>query len=111
MRGKLEEIMKATIEERMINALNETNISDLFTEAGFEMYTDETCEEYSEENHPLMFNKNTDELFFLNYGSPNDGWVKIAEQQNPWTFICYLTAQDVDNGCDEYIENCINNDF
>ena len=103
--------MTTTIEERMINALNETSISDLFTEAGFDLYTDETCEEYSDELHPLMFNMDTDKLFFLGYGTPNDGWVKTAEQQNPWKHICYLSAQDVDNGSDDYIEKCINNDF
>lgn len=103
--------MKATIESRMLQALSTTSIYDLFVESGFELYTDETCAEYSDENHPLMFNLDTDELFFLGYGTKNDGWVKIAEQQNPWKHICYLTAQDVDNGCDDYIEKCINNDF
>ena len=103
--------MKATIKERMLQALNETSIYHLFAEAGFDMYSDETQGEYCQEKHPLMFNLDTDELFFLGYGTPNDGWVKIAEQQNPWRHICYLTAQDVDNDPDDYIEKCINNDF
>ena len=102
--------MKATtIEERMLKALNKTSIYNLFIESGFDMYSDETQGEYSDENHPLMFNTETDELFFLGYGTPNDGWVEIAEQQNPWRFICYLTSQDIENEPDDYIKNCINN--
>lgn len=41
----------------------------------------------------------------------NDGWVKIAEQKNPWMYICYITAESADNYPDEYIEECINNYF
>lgn len=97
--------------ERMIKVLSKTSIYDLWVDAGFDLYSDDTEQEYSDEEHPLMFDLDKNKFFFLNYGTPNDGWVKIAEQQNPWMYICYLTAESADNYPDEYIEECINNYF
>lgn len=100
-----------TLESKMIDILGKTSIYDLFVDAGFSIYSDQNEEEYSDDEHPLMFDIANNEFFFLKYGTSNDGWVKVAEQQNPWKHICYLTAENVDNYPDEYIEQCIINDF
>lgn len=99
------------IKDEMLKSLEQTDIYCLFVDAEFDQFEDWDKLEYSTDPHALMYDLNKKELFFLTYGTPDDGWVKIAEQQNPWRFICFINSANVNEGCDEYIKNCINELF
>ena len=49
-------------------------------------------------NYALMVNVETDNIFILNYAENGNGWAKIAESQNPWICIGYVSACDIQSG-------------
>lgn len=73
-------------------ALDENSIYSLFTE---KIGTPEDVEGENQNAYALMFNVETDELFFLDYATPENGWAKTAEQQNPWIHLGYVSATDI----------------
>lgn len=73
-------------------ALEENSIYHLFEK---KIGTPECVENEDQTAYALMFNVETDELFFLDYADPGNGWAKIAEGQNPWILLGYVSATDI----------------
>jgi hypothetical protein len=55
--------------------------------------------------YALMFHLDTNEIFILPYANPDNNWADIAEQQNPWIRIAYISAADVHFGNIDILEN------
>lgn len=86
-------IMKQETLDAAKKALAENSICALFTSAiGKEP---EDVEENDVISYALMFNVETDELFFLSYATPENSWAKTAEGQNPWILLGYVSATDI----------------
>lgn len=47
------------------------------------------------DNYALMFNVETDAIFFLPYAVNGNGWNKTAESQNPFITIGWVSASDI----------------
>lgn len=73
-------------------ALENKSLNSLFSEA---IGMPEDVENEDNNYYALMFNVETDELFFLSYATQDNNWAKIAESQNPWINIGYVSATDI----------------
>jgi hypothetical protein len=69
--------------------LENANLDSLFTEAIGE------APEENDNQKGLMFNVETNELFFLSYATPENSWARTSEQQNPWILLGYVTGNDI----------------
>lgn len=78
--------------EAVKTALSENSISSLFSE---KIGVPEDVENEDQSAYALMFNIETNELFFLHYATAENSWAKTAEQQNPWICIGYISATDI----------------
>ena len=52
-------------------------------------------EDDSGDSYALMYDIEKEELFILEYATPDSGWAKTAEQQNPWIHIGYVDAEEI----------------
>jgi hypothetical protein len=82
-------------------SVSEANLETLFTKAFGKrkaktmLYGNKKNEYCSDDTrYALMFNVETDELFFLNYATSENNWASVAESQNPW----YVSASDIMSG-------------
>ena len=99
--------MNTLLTQSIIQAIESTNFDTLFRRA---FDNSEFMIEGNEENgyqsdstrYAVMFNVETDELFFLNYATNDNGWANIAESQNPWVLVGYVSAIDVNDGMVEH---------
>jgi len=86
-------------------AVSNANLETLFTKA-FGKRKAKTMLYGNKKNHycsdetryALMFNVETDELFFLNDATTENNWASVAENQNPWVIAGYVSANDIMNG-------------
>lgn len=77
----------------VLAALEASNLDSLYASAIGEP---EEMEDYAAtDNYALMFNVETDAIFFLPYAKNNNGWNKTAESQNPWITIGWVSASDI----------------
>jgi hypothetical protein len=73
-------------------ALKSNSLYQLFVEA---IGTPEEIENDDSSRYALMFNVETNELFFLKYATTENTWAKTAESQNPWILLGYVSATDI----------------
>lgn len=73
-------------------SLDECSIYSLFSE---QIGTPEDLGDEQDTEYALMFNVETDDLFFLHYATPDNSWAKTAESQNPWLHLGYISAEDI----------------
>ncbi len=78
--------------ESVKKALAENSIYNLFSEA---IGVAEDIENDDSKSYALMFNVETNELFFLSYAHNENSWAKTAESQNPWVCIGYVSATTI----------------
>ena len=90
--------------QKVIELIKETNFENLFVNAFGQDETKVMFQGNEENNHcsdtteyALMMNVETDELFILNYATKDNNWVYIAEQQNSWICLGYISPFDVIN--------------
>ena len=110
--------MTTLTSQQIIDTINSTSIDAIFNKA-FE--NAEFMLEGNEENgyqsddteYAVMFNVETDELFFLNYATRDNGWAETAASQNPWVLVGYVSAIDIVSSLEkgyliEGLQNVIN---
>lgn len=71
-------------------ALENNSLYSLFSEAVGTPEENENSDSYA-----LMFNVETNDLFFLHYATQDNNWAEIAQQQNPWIKIGSVSASDI----------------
>lgn len=89
--------MTTATAQQIIDTINSTSFFSIFRKA-FE--NAEFMLEGNEENgyttddteYAVMFNVETDELFFLHYATRDSSWAEIAASQNPWVLVGYASA-------------------
>ncbi len=99
--------------EEIINALRATNLEHAFRSAFDDaermLYGTEQGGWQSDTTaYAVMFNYETQEVFFLPYAIRGNGWAEIATQQNPWTLLGYVSGLSVCDGtATEYLVECL----
>jgi hypothetical protein len=85
--------------KEIISLVEDANLTKLMQEAEIKVWEDEAeglyCE--TDDGYALMWDNHNEKLFFLPYATNSNGWAKIAEQQNNWLFLCYVTPIDSDD--------------
>lgn len=94
-----------TTASEILEVLENTNFSRIFETAH-----EQTPEEFEDnlQDYAVMYDMNVKSIFMLPYATPSDNWAKIAEQQNPWIHLGYLSAEEIIVGDpSSYIEQMI----
>lgn len=84
----------------IISALEDTNFSRIFADAHDGVQPEDF--EDNEQGYAIMFNIETEKLFMLGYATPENGWDKTAEQQNPWIRVGFVSAETIIAGDPAY---------
>lgn len=87
--------MNNEIYESIKTALENASFSSLFEEV---IGVPEEVSEDDDNKYALMFNVETEELFFLDYAHKGNSWNKTAESQNPWITAGFFSAEEVIDG-------------
>lgn len=83
--------------DQIINKLKSIDIYLLIANYFGEDWSKMTCDENGEAEdikYAIMFNVETFEIFPLHYATIDNNWNEIAESQNPWITIGFVSALD-----------------
>lgn len=89
--------MKRETFELAKKSLQKFSIEGLFELATGKFAEDMEGHEATNE-YPLMMNVENGDLFFLEYAVNHNGLNMIAEQQNPWVTLGWVSARDINMG-------------
>lgn len=89
--------MTTATAQQIIDTINSTSFFSIFREAfkdaEFRLEGNEENGYQSDDTeYAVMFNVETDELFFLHYATKDNGWAEVAASQNPWVAVGYISA-------------------
>jgi hypothetical protein len=87
--------MNGLTAETILDKLTEVNLKEIYLQVIEN--AEEKLEELDETSYALMFNVETDELFFLPYATSQNSWAKTASSQNPWIIVGHISAWAIEN--------------
>lgn len=98
--------MNTETAEKIIEKIESTNFDTLyrnaFDDADYKLKGDEDNNYESDDTeYAVMFNVETDELFFLNYATKDNSWANTAASQNPWVIVGYVSALAIIAGLEQ----------
>jgi hypothetical protein len=92
--------------QTIIGTIGNTNFDSLYREsfedADFRFEgNEENGFESDDTEYAVMFNVETESLFFLNYATKDNGWARTAASQNPWVVVGYVSALAIVAGLEQ----------